>query len=55
MRPLALMLLLFSAAVGLVAQPTFSSDVAPIMQAKCQGCHRPGDIAPFPLISRLSP
>ncbi len=50
MRPLPLILLVFGAAVA-SAQPTFSSDVAPIMQAKCQGCHRPGDIAPFPLMT----
>jgi hypothetical protein len=51
MRPLALIFLLCTAAIGLSAQPTFSTDVAPIMQAKCQGCHRPGDIAPFPLMT----
>ncbi len=51
MRPLALIVMLSSAGIGLLAQPTFSSDVAPIMQAKCQGCHRPGDIAPFPLMT----
>ena len=29
------------------AQPTYSKDVAPIMQARCQGCHRPGEAAPM--------
>ncbi|MGH7554443.1 MAG: hypothetical protein ACREMQ_15670 [Longimicrobiales bacterium] len=29
---------------------TFAKDVAPILQAKCQSCHRPGSIAPMPLI-----
>src|SRR5579872_4875066 len=33
------------------AQPTYSKDVSRIMQAKCQMCHRPGDIAPFPLLT----
>lgn len=27
--------------------PTFSKDVAPIFQAKCQSCHEPGSIGPF--------
>jgi mono/diheme cytochrome c family protein len=30
---------------------TFSKDVAPIFQAKCQECHQPGSIAPMSLIS----
>ena len=40
------------ALVGVVAaQPVFHKDVEPIMQAKCQQCHRPNDIAPFPLLT----
>ena len=31
--------------------PTFSKDVAPIMEAHCQSCHRPGETAPFSLLS----
>ena len=30
--------------------PTFAKDVAPILQEKCQECHRPGQIAPMSLI-----
>ncbi len=30
---------------------TFSKDVAPIFQEKCQSCHQPGSIAPMSLIS----
>src|SRR5947207_1666151 len=30
---------------------TFSKDVAPIFQAKCQSCHEPGSIAPMSLIT----
>lgn len=30
---------------------TFSRDVAPILQANCQECHRPGGIAPFSLLT----
>ncbi|HEU4522441.1 MAG TPA: ascorbate-dependent monooxygenase [Thermoanaerobaculia bacterium] len=31
--------------------PTFSRDIAPILQTHCQSCHREGDIAPFPLVT----
>ena len=27
--------------------PTFSKDIAPIFQAKCQECHQPNSIAPM--------
>ena len=30
---------------------TFARHVAPILQQKCQTCHRPGSIAPMPLLS----
>ncbi len=33
------------------AQVTFSNEISRILQAKCQRCHRPGDIAPFTLAS----
>ncbi len=33
------------------AVPTFTKDVAPILQRSCQHCHRPGSIAPMALIS----
>lgn len=29
--------------------PTFTRDVAPILQAKCQNCHRRHQVGPFPL------
>ena len=29
--------------------PTFTKDVAVILQTRCQGCHRPGEAAPFSL------
>jgi hypothetical protein len=48
----------YSAWVAIEAQapaaavaPTFSRDVAPIMFAKCASCHRPGEVAPMPLLS----
>ena len=31
------------------AAPTFTKDVAPIFQAKCEGCHRPDNMAPMSL------
>jgi len=58
-RPFALLL----AATALLALPipsvagdetktiTFSKDVAPIFQAKCQSCHEPGSIAPMSLMT----
>jgi hypothetical protein len=39
---------LASAADG-AKQVTFAKDVAPILQAKCQDCHRVGSMAPMPL------
>jgi mono/diheme cytochrome c family protein len=30
---------------------TWSETIAPIVQQHCQGCHHPGDIAPFPLVT----
>jgi hypothetical protein len=35
------------------AAPTFYRDVLPILQAHCQGCHRPGQIGPMPLESYM--
>ena len=33
------------------AAPTFNKDVAPILYARCAQCHRPGEVAPFPLLT----
>lgn len=33
------------------AGPTFSNEVVRIFQQNCQTCHRPGDIAPFSLVT----
>ena len=30
---------------------TFNKDVAPILFAHCASCHRPGEVAPFPLLT----
>jgi hypothetical protein len=47
---------LFLGAAGLICaapavSPTFSKDVAPILQQNCQSCHRPGEPTPFSLLS----
>jgi hypothetical protein len=34
-----------------VAHPTYTKDVAPILQQNCQECHRPGQVAPFSLLT----
>ena len=31
--------------------PTFYRDVLPILQNHCQSCHRPGEVAPMPLVT----
>lgn len=40
--------------IMLVAQAppvTFHADVAPVLQKRCQGCHRPGEAAPFSMLT----
>ena len=34
-----------------VGPVTYAADVAPIVQEKCQACHRPGQVGPFSLLS----
>lgn len=33
------------------AHPTFYRDIVPILQQRCQACHRSGEIAPFSLVT----
>ena len=43
--------------VATVSRPTpilFESDVLPVLQAKCQGCHRPGEVAPMSFLTYSS-
>ena len=52
---LGALVLTAAAAAPAVAQtaaaPTFTKDVAPIFQAKCESCHRPDSIAPMSLVT----
>ncbi len=34
-----------------VTAVTFDRDIAPVVFTKCAGCHRPGQVAPFPLLT----
>jgi hypothetical protein len=45
-------LVALAASGGSSSTPSFERDVAPIMQAKCEGCHRLGGIAPFAFATR---
>lgn len=42
---------LLAGAVLSPAAVTFHKDVEPILQLQCQGCHRPGEIAPMPFMT----
>ncbi len=46
-------LLLLGSVIPVLAQeaPTYSRDIAPILQQKCQSCHNPDGIGPMPLMS----
>jgi mono/diheme cytochrome c family protein len=47
----ALFLLMPWASQGAEASVTFNRDIAPIVFKNCSSCHRPGEAAPFPLLS----
>jgi hypothetical protein len=54
--PLQMFALLLALNVVAQQQPnpstvTFTKDVAPIIQKNCQGCHRPGEAAPFSMLT----
>jgi hypothetical protein len=41
----------FQRAAAPVSAPTFYKDVLPILKDHCQSCHRPGEVAPMPLVT----
>src|SRR5438876_8637166 len=43
--------MLVFAATWVAAPPTFNKDIAPILYANCASCHRPGEVAPFSLLT----
>jgi hypothetical protein len=47
----AAVVLLLSGTAPALESPTFSDEVVRILQARCQTCHRPGEHAPFPLLT----
>ena len=52
-RPLLVTSLVAFACASALAEapPTFAKDVAPILFQNCAGCHRPGEVGPFPLLT----
>lgn len=49
MKPSLLTILLILPAFA--GAPTFNSEIAPILHQRCAECHRPGEVAPFPLLT----
>jgi hypothetical protein len=49
--PLLFALAAASPSPAAVRTPTFTKDVAPILQKDCQVCHRPGEAGPFSLLT----
>jgi hypothetical protein len=43
--------LLGASTLAAADSPTFYTDVLPILQANCQSCHRPGEVAPMSLVT----
>src|SRR5579863_1988458 len=51
-REFLLFVITAATAYGQTAKaPTFSKDVAPILQKHCQTCHRPGEAGPFSMLT----
>ena len=47
----ALLAVAAASAVNAATAPTFTKDVAPILQKNCQVCHRPGEAGPFSMLT----
>lgn len=50
-RGLVLVFLIALARALAAMRPTFYGDVLPILQKRCQECHRPGEMAPMPFVN----
>ncbi len=50
-RFIAACLLLSASGGAFAAAPTFNKDIAPILYKNCANCHRPGEVAPFSLLT----
>ena len=48
---IVLPVILLAAALPAAQSPTYSKDVAPILYENCAICHRPGEVAPFSLMT----
>ncbi len=42
---------LIAASAGAATAPTYNQDIAPILYQNCATCHRPGEVAPFSLLT----
>jgi hypothetical protein len=51
MKRTLLFLMMAASAASLLQAQTFTKDVAPILQRNCQMCHRPGEAAPFSMLT----
>jgi hypothetical protein len=51
MRIFLILQLIFITVFGQAQSVTFNKDIGPIIQAKCSNCHKPGEAAPFSLLT----
>jgi hypothetical protein len=50
-RLLSLVGVMAGASFAASSAPTFHKDIEPIFEARCQSCHRPGEVAPMSLLT----
>lgn len=50
-NPILLLIAVAAPSLGYSGAVTFTKDVLPILQKHCQGCHRPGEVAPMSLLT----
>src|SRR6266481_9705881 len=50
-RPAIVFLVFCGPALVAAVSPTFNRDVMPILQNRCQECHRPGQVAPMAFVT----